>query len=174
MNTPANIFVSDLVRRYDTALRRFLSVRVHPDDIGDLVNECYLRLLMLREPQRVQHPRAFLLTTARNLVRDRWRRRGPEGATSESVVDPNCVAAPEAGPDHWAMQSQLLEMFQTAIAELPPAVATVFMRRRVAGESSQHIAEDLGVTVRTVQKYVAQALAHLNQRLADIVEAEPR
>jgi RNA polymerase sigma-70 factor (ECF subfamily) len=165
MSSVSNFLVADLARRYDSALRHFLKGRASRDEVGELVNECYLRLLALKNPSAIRHPKAFLFTTARNLAADRKRRRVFEVTSTHFPADQDNIVGNEPRPDELASRDELLLHLESALAELPPFTASVFWKRKFEGHSADAIAKDLGVSTRTVQKHLASALFHLHQRL---------
>lgn len=153
-------------------LRRLLHSLLGPDDASELVNECYLRMLSLKEPSLVQEPKAFLLRTARNLAYDRRRRQAIEVTSDSLPAQPDDVAGPTSGPEDWLRFQQLHRDLDEALAAMPELTAQIFRLRRLEGQSSRDIAERLGVTPRTVQKHLVTALVFLEVRLDHHIEAE--
>src|SRR4051812_13298442 len=70
------------VRPHEDMLRNYLMGIARPADIDDLVQESYVRLLRMREQNRVRSPRGLLFTMARNAAHDLFRRRGTAGVTT--------------------------------------------------------------------------------------------
>lgn len=158
-------FVERLRSQYDGALRRLLSTFLEPDDAAELANECYAKMLALKEPQLVREPRAFLLRTARNLALDRKRRLRVEVRSDLTPVEPDEFPSLSPGPDAWLDAERLLRDMELALCDMPPFTAQIFRMRRLEGLSSSQIAADLGVTTRTVQKHLVTALVRLEAQL---------
>lgn len=158
-------FVEDLRRRYDHSLQRFLRGRTPPDEVADLVNECYLRMLAIQDPAGVREPKAFLLRTAHNLAVDRGRRRALEVTSDALPAQPDELPGPAASPEDDARSGQLKGALDFALAELPERTATIFRLRRLQGHSSAAIAAELGLSQRAVQKHLVNALVFLEGRL---------
>ncbi|MCC5870405.1 MAG: sigma-70 family RNA polymerase sigma factor [Gammaproteobacteria bacterium] len=169
MGRSATQFVEELFQRHDSALRRFLTTRVRPDEVPDLANECYLQLLRVADPSSIRHPRAFLMRTASNLAADRARRRAIEVTSDNLPSDPDEFPADSPRPEEVLSSDQLLSRIQEALAELPGVTARIFWKRRIEGISSTRIAFELGVTPRTVQKHIAAALLHLYERVGPLM-----
>ena len=86
---------SEHVHPHEPALRAYLSKRfpLLPDH-DDLVQETYARLLRVNDPDRLDHPKAFLFATARNAAIDLFRRRKrrPQEAMRRYWDNPNVDA----------------------------------------------------------------------------------
>ncbi|WP_333879084.1 RNA polymerase sigma factor [Methylobacter sp.] len=54
-------------------------------DVDDIMQESFLRLSQVPDPETILNPRAFLFTTASNMAVDRHRRR----KTRERHIEPN-------------------------------------------------------------------------------------
>ncbi len=163
-------FVEELRRRYDNSLQRFLRGRTPPDEVADLVNECYLRMLVIKDPLCVQEPEAFLMRTARNLAVDRSRRRALEVTSNDLPAPPDELPGAAASPEEDARAAQLGGELEMALGELPERTATVFRLRRLKGYSSAAIAAELGLGQRAVQKHLADAVVFLEQRLRPFLQ----
>ncbi len=133
-----------------------------------------MKMLLVPNPGLIEHPRAFLLRTARNLLVDRAR-RGAIEVTSEGLPEaPDYMAAQDPGPHDLLATEQLQRALFVALGELPEMTAHIFKLRRIQGFSSVEIAEQLEVTPRTVQKHLASALVALAERLAAFSPELPR
>ena len=63
------------VQPHESALRSWLKVRFAScPDIDDVVQESYIRILRARTTGKIEHPKAYLFSTARNAMLDRLRR----------------------------------------------------------------------------------------------------
>ena len=68
-------FVGSVYERLDSALRGFLMAKLRNEaDADDFAQEVYLRFARIKNHQDIQSEKAFLFTTATNLLRDRSRR----------------------------------------------------------------------------------------------------
>jgi len=164
----APALAEELCRRHDADLRRFLVARVRREEVSDLVQECYLRLLAVDDPAGIRHPRAFLLRIASNLAADRARRRAIEVTSGDAPTDFDALPAPDASLEETLDLDRLVASVDEALATLPEMTARVFRRRRVEGVSSTQIALELGVTPRTIQKHLAVAMVHLYESIGPL------
>lgn len=130
-------------------------------DAADLAQDTFVRVLLKPERVELRTPRAFLRTVARGLVIDHWRREELERAYLESLAH-----LPEADvPSAEARQSvlDLLESIARLLDGLKPKVRSAFLLAQCEGMPHEQIAEELGVSVRSVGRYVAEALFHCYQ-----------
>src|SRR5215813_544660 len=64
-------FAKRAAEHYSAELHRFLARRMHrPQEIEDLVQEVYIRLLKIESGEFVRNPRAYILQTAAHVAHD--------------------------------------------------------------------------------------------------------
>jgi len=152
---------AELLRGYEGALRNFFSRRVGTrDEVDDLVQEAFARLLSSREQRDVAHPVAYLFRIASNLLTDHRRRqaRGRREVEIEPDDDRLAVAPDQEHARHLADLKQRLE---AALAELPDRCREVFVMRRFRNMTTPAIADALGISHRMVQKHITRAMTHI-------------
>ena len=89
------------VQPHEPMLRAWLRSRFRTeDDLDDLVQESYLRLLRARERGEVTSPKAFLFAVARHLALDRCRHREATERRPQHVgrLHGPCVVLPRTAP----------------------------------------------------------------------------
>lgn len=128
------------------------------DDAEDLVQETWLRLTPYWPTNEVRHPKALLLRVASNLAVDLFSRRDRRGKLGEEV----------ANMDGWGVemprQSDELLAKQLVLG-LPQPLRDVFVLSRISGLSNNQIAEQLGISPKTVEKRMTKAKAHCAAQL---------
>jgi len=143
-----------LYRAHGGWLVDFLRRRFGSELAEDLAQETYLRLA--RTPTEPHSPKAFLVTTALNAARDQARRRS---------VRPQLVqdhGLPEPGTPADQAESVLL---QQVVFGLPRNLKTVFLLSRFGGLTYEEIAQQCGVSVKTVEARMTRALKICAARL---------
>ncbi|WP_207884724.1 sigma-70 family RNA polymerase sigma factor [Pseudomonas sp. 30_B] len=159
---PSTSDVQSLYSDHHGWLHRWLRGRLgNAADAADLAQDTFVRVLLKPERSELRTPRAFLRTIARGLVIDHWRREELERAYLDSIAH-----LPEAEvPSAEARQSilQLLETIARLLDGLKPKVRRAFLLAQCEGVPHARIAEELGVSVRSVERYVAEALFHCYQ-----------
>ena len=158
--------LSRLFSETHAALRRYVRDLVRsPEKADEIVQEAFLRTYEHRD--KVEIPRAYLFTAARNLAID--ARRHEHMAQTDSVgdlADLGVVSA--ATPETEALADERARLLRAAIEHLPPQCRAVFALKVFHACSYQEIAERLGISVKTVEKHVGRGLkdthAYLKRR----------
>jgi len=153
---------SEYVQPHERALRAFLANRFPTlSDHDDLVQETYIRILRIEDPDRLVHPKAFLFTTARNVAIDLIRRRsvhpheslsGREDLIELPLLDvqPNVVETME--------RRQLRETLTEALSALPERCRAVMLLRYLDGCSGKEISVRLGISLGTVKGHLLKGV----------------
>lgn len=139
-----------------------------PDQAADVAQDTFLRLLTAKTlPADLAEPRAYLTTAARRLMLDRLRRERIEQAYLEAMAR-TLYAQPQQAPSPEAVMSaiQALAQLAEALATLAPKGREAFLLHYLEDETQPAVAERLGISVRMVQKYLAQGLLRCHQVLA--------
>ena len=126
-------------------------------DAADLAQDTFVRLLQRRIGELAE-PRAYLSTVARGLIIDLWRRRDVERAWLETVAHLPEQQAPS--PETGLLIIESLMAIDNLLDELPAAVREAFLLAQLDGMTCPRIAERLGVSLSTVERYIAKALRH--------------
>lgn len=131
---------------------------VPPADIEDIVQETFVRSFEAEMAQKITHPRAFLLKTARNLALNHVDRSEHRLAVSlEDVAGESTLISSDSVESHLESQEQLL-MFCRAVRELPLQCRRAFLLKKVYGMSQRDIAQYLGISESTVEKHIAKGI----------------
>lgn len=153
-----------LYREHAPRLRRRVGARLRSDEEAhDLVQDAFARLLGATARHALDRPEAFLNRIVRNLLIDRSRRlatRTPHVAISEAIepaVRPTQEDAIEL--------EQMKERYRAAVAALPERMREVFLLHRVEGLGYKEIAATLGISIRTVEWHIAEAIVRIGRGL---------
>ncbi|MCG8909188.1 sigma-70 family RNA polymerase sigma factor [Pseudomonas sp. DP-17] len=159
---PSTFDVQSLYSDHHGWLHNWLRGRLgNAADAADLAQDTFLRVLLRPERVELHTPRAFLRTVARGLVVDHWRRQELERAYLDSIAHLPEAQVPSAEDRHNILQ--LLENIARLLDGLKPKVRRAFLLAQCEGMPHARIAEELGVSVRSVERYIAQALFHCYQ-----------
>jgi RNA polymerase sigma factor (sigma-70 family) len=153
-----------LYRDHAPTLRRRLRARVGSgEDARDLVQEAFARLLGAGSFDRLRQPEAFLNRIVRNLLIDRSRRAAARG--DHVPIDGDVgLAVPPPQADAIEVE-QMRDRYRELVASLPDRMREVFLLHRVEELSYKEIAAQLGISVRTVEWHVAEAILRLSKGL---------
>ncbi|QFU74247.1 RNA polymerase sigma factor [Halioglobus maricola] len=172
-------FIADLVTEHGVPLEKYLARKLgNPEDAAELAQEAFIRLHRLEQPENLDNARAFLYQVATNLAVDQLRRRqlhykylNTEKGMAESgeLHDPNAAGA---SPEQIIGAREKLATIHAAVDELPFKVKQAFLLHRQSGMPYSAIAEQLQVSVSSVEKYILQALKHCRNRLSNLYPPE--
>ena len=149
------------------ALQAFFYRRVRiKSDAADLVQEVYVRMLRVADPQSIRNPEAYLFTVAGNLLRENAladRRQGQSVAAEDAEGTPQLTQIPgfEADLDTERRVARMCEV----IEELSPKCCAAVVMQYRHELSYEEIAARLGVSPRMVKKYLTQALNLFRKRM---------
>lgn len=121
----------------------------------DLLQETYLRVARALSERAIDHLEPFVFQTARNLALDHLRARRIQSRTMLEDVPLDVVqsiAAPLSSAEDAAHAEQMLERLNISLSQLTPRQQQIFILSRLHGHSYLEIAEQLSVSLSTVQK----------------------
>ena len=157
-----------LFRAESPLLVRFLR-RIAPHlSAQDLAQDSFERVCAVA-PETLASPRAYLFRTARNVAIDAARR---EAKGLVRAVDPARLedVADDASPEAARIQADERAALAAALAGLPQHKRLALVLFKGDGWSYKEIGERLGVSPRTVERYVADATAHCQRELRGLRE----
>ena len=134
-------------------------------DCDDILQESFLRLSQVPNPETILNPRAFLFTTASNVAVDRHRRRKTRERFLEPDADLENLANDCLSPERHSEAQQALERLTEWLEELPELHRHAFVLYRIEGCSHAEIAVRLGISVSSSERYVKHALHQIGVRL---------
>src|SRR5690242_6887020 len=145
----------DALHRY---IRRFVR---SSETAKEIVQEAFLRTY--RERESVVTLRAFLFSTARNLAANEFRHRrtverGTWASFAESLTPTECES-PESG----LLRDERNRLVQEAIDRLPPQCRAAFTLRVFHEYSYKEVADQLGISVKTVEKHISRGMRETNR-----------
>ncbi|MCI0601217.1 MAG: sigma-70 family RNA polymerase sigma factor [Beijerinckiaceae bacterium] len=157
----ANTALAGLYRAHASELRCFARRRVGRQEAEDVVQDAYLHLLQRGTAATLDHPRPYLFRIAANLTVDCVRKTNIRlrhaGESLEFVCNAEATPSPEAA----AGGVMDLQRVEASLAELPRLCREAFLLKRIEQLSHAEIARRLGVSVRTVDRYMVKVLDHL-------------
>jgi RNA polymerase sigma-19 factor, ECF subfamily len=148
----ARLFASHqpwLLRR----LRRSLGC---PEDAQDIASDTFVQVIQHPDVGAIVQPEAFLTTIAKRLVARLWRRRAIERAYLDRLSFHAEETAPSAEQHLVAVQT--LQRVDAWLSKLPIPARLAFLYSVMDEMSHEAIAKRLHVSVRTVGRYLHQAM----------------
>lgn len=156
----------ELARAYAErgARLRAITSRAGPEEAADLVQDAFLKTVEAGSKARVEKPVHLLFRIARNAVIDRLRskRRAAILFRAGEEVDAD---DPAANPERILIASERLRRALDCIDHMPPKRREVFLLHRIEGLSYAQIARRAGISIKTVEKHMACAMAQLSREV---------
>jgi RNA polymerase sigma factor (sigma-70 family) len=126
-------------------------------DAEDVVQEAWLWIIPMSAQETIRHPKALLLKVASNIAISRARQSRRRSELLAAYV-------PEVPNAYWADQAETV-LLRQVILGLPQPLRDVFVLSRVGGLTNSQIAEQLGISPKTVEWRMTKALAYCAAQL---------
>ena len=149
--------------------RRLRHILHDADEADDHVAEALARVYAVADFTRVTNGRAYLFQIARNLLVDVARRS--KIIPLHLMADLDLLAADNAHEAGLQARDELRRL-QVIVDGLPPQCRRVFVLRRVHDCSTTEIAEEMGLSVSTVEKHLTKAVMRVMHAIGEQGELE--
>jgi RNA polymerase sigma factor (sigma-70 family) len=160
---PIRSRLDGLARRYYAPLASFFRKRTrNAPEVQDLVQQVFLRLAQSREMGEIHNPDAYIFQTAANTLRDHYRHAAVRNRYLNESLATTDAAASEFSTEHVILAREDLARLIGALRQLPERSRDVLMLRRFEGLKNAEIARLHNISVRSVEKHIAKALAQLS------------
>lgn len=126
-------------------------------DAADIAHDTYVRLMVANTTPSIQEPRRYLCRIANGLAIDLVRRRQIESAYLDALSARPSASMPSE--EERAMAVQALMEVDAMISKLSSNARAALLMLRLEGKSYREIAQALQVSVSSVEKYIASAMA---------------
>ncbi|WP_426149428.1 RNA polymerase sigma factor [Pseudomonas sp. DC3000-4b1] len=136
-----------------TWLRRNIACHHRAEDLSQ---DTFVRLLGRERLAPPREPRAFLLTVAKGLLFDHFRRAALERAYLDALKD--MPESEQPSPEQRQLILQELQLIDRLLGKLSAKARAAFLHSRLDGLGHAEIAERLGVSVPRVRQYLAQGM----------------
>lgn len=160
----AEVRIDALYREQAPRLRRWLDARLRSsEDAHDVVQDAFARLLGSGAREGLRQPEAFLNRIVRNLLIDLSRRAANRMA--HVPIDEANEPETRATQEDAIQLDQMRIRYRAAVETLPPRTREVFLLHRMEGLGYKQIATQLGISIRTVEWHVGEALVRIGKEL---------
>ncbi|TQV76036.1 sigma-70 family RNA polymerase sigma factor [Exilibacterium tricleocarpae] len=150
--------IARIYRDYNGMIRRYLQVNLRSrEDAEDLLQETFVRFQKHQAAADIDKPKNFLFTIARNLMIDRKRHQKVSEVDPAQEIDE--LMDPLSSVERLAAAEEHFGVLCDAVASLPPQCRRVFILRKFYQLSHKEIADQLAISVSTVEKHLALGLA---------------
>lgn len=176
MNYNNKEFVENLINEHSSTLVRFLARRMNSlEDAEDIAQAAFIRLYTIDDPKKLSNAKAFLFQVAANMSIDQLRRKvlhqcylEREGAkASDDGVAAGSTQVEDISLEREMEARETLKNIYASLESLPENPRQAFILNRAKGLTYGEIAEQMGVSVSSVEKYILEALKHLRSALSE-------
>jgi len=156
-----NELLADAYRYHACSLKSYLMRTVDEADAEDLMHDVYLRMASHADLGMIDNMKAFMFTTATNLLRDRWRRANARYAPTLVNFEELNLFAGASDPAEVAGWRESLDLVQTEMGRLPTKSRRAFELNRMGGYSYALTADLMSVSVSMIEKHISLTLGRL-------------
>lgn len=162
-------WVSANVIPFEATLRRKLQKHcATQDEVSDLMQEVYYRILRMESFDHVREPQGFLMQTAKNILKDRLRRDAIVSFEAVADLDDLDIADSAPSPERVALARAELKWVLGIVANLPARCRQVFRARRIYGLSQTETAISLGISENIVEKEMMKGFKLVSQMVSEV------
>ena len=131
----------------------------------EIVQEVFLKVWKNHENLKINTSiQAYLFTIAFNAVKKNFLRKSKEESYKHLLIDEmDADENSKEFEDRYQLVIQKLELF---IAEMPERRRLIFIARKKEGKPVKEIAEELNISVKTVENQITEAMKYLKSRFS--------
>jgi RNA polymerase sigma-70 factor (ECF subfamily) len=149
---------------YFEDVRRYILYRSGDDETAtDVAQETFMRVWEKQMEIDTQRVKGLLLKIAGDLFVSQYRRKQVASNFFNTFKPNNRSLTPE---DEFSFQ-ELVKAYEAALKSMPEKQRTVFLMNRIDELKYKEIADQLGLSVKAIEKRMSQALEHLKIHLKD-------
>lgn len=155
--------------RYYSDLVHFSFNYIHePDASEEIVQEVFLKLWENRHSLEIESSlKSYLLKSVQNRSIDFKRHRQIRQKYTSHVLENPYTS--ERDTENYVLHSELEQKLNSTLDKIPDDISEPFILSRFEGMNYAKIAENLGVSVRTIEVRIGKALGILRQELKDFL-----
>ncbi|MNR77985.1 putative RNA polymerase sigma factor FecI [compost metagenome] len=160
---------SVLVSNYDYLHRRLLRYLGCPEQASDSLQDTWLRLGEMKLPASIKSPEAYVYRVACNLAIDELRSYRPWQYSADSEASMSYLADTAPGPELISEIRSEVNALDRALSALPRRHQDVLKCLRLEDLTRQQVAARHGVSLRSVDTMLRQALDHCADQTGQLV-----
>lgn len=128
----------------------------------DITQDVFFQLWTRGKLSVIQNLPAYLFVSVRNGVFRHFEKESKYASLSDVALE---IETLHERPDSKVLYTEFLKSFGELVDSLPAQQRTIFRMRYEAGLSTQQIADELDLSVKTVRNHLGRALATLRESL---------
>ena len=149
---------------YYNPLANFAKNIVGEKDAEDVVQDVFLKIWHQKSELLMKSPKSFLFRAVYNKCIEKIRRRQIESDYLSSLkISKNT----EGILDEVADTFMLKEKINKSLQQLPPKTREVFVMAKINGLTYREIADELDISVKTVENHMSKAFKQLRELISN-------
>nr|WP_199074889.1 RNA polymerase sigma-70 factor [Pedobacter sp. ASV19] len=158
---------AEIFERYKFILHHHALKKLpYREEVQDIIQEVFATLWTKRESIQIHtNLSGYLYTSLKHSILDHFSRQKVRTKYVESMKSFSAHEQVQLLPDHLIREKQLSVVIEAEINALPEKMRMVFELSRKTYLSHREIAEQLGISEKTVNRQVSNALKILRSRL---------
>lgn len=154
--------LSEIFLQHEQDLFRFLLRRLKCAlTAQDLTHELFVKVTTQHGTPNIRNRKAYLFRMAANLATDHQRSVQNRSALLVEAHDLLWGDVDHRHPERTLIARQELARLEQALAQLPPMSRRIFHLNRYERKTQLDIADELGVSISTVESHIRKVLTHL-------------
>lgn len=156
-----------LFRRYHRALCSHAIRFVYSKELAeDIVSEVFCKFWRTQAYASVSSSfRFYLFRSVRNTAYTHLRSEFKPSIDLENIV--GLESSGELRPDYITQYEETSQRLKVLVEALPPQCRKVFLKSRFEGKRYQEIADEMGISIKTVEVHLVKALSLIRKGLKD-------
>ena len=146
----------------DALVRSLLKMRAKQEDVDDILQETFLRAMNAEKKTTIKSHQGYLFSVSRNLVLEKLTVDSRE-ITME--INDALLDNAEVSAERRMHYRQKFEQFNEALRALPEKKRQAILLRKFYGLSHREIAKKMGVSIPSVEKYIASGIKQCKRTL---------
>ncbi|WP_372648936.1 RNA polymerase sigma factor [Draconibacterium sp.] len=164
----------DVFRLLYPRLKGYCKLFISDDNkVEDLIQETFITLWEKRnsiKPDRSIESYLFVIlrNNCLNFLRNEKLEQTSSSVNIEEVSELQYLYQIDfLGKEEKSLEEQLVESFQVAVDELPDKMRQVFTLCKIEGKKQKEVAEEMGISIKMVEKHIAKAKEQIRKKLVD-------
>ncbi|WP_077341849.1 RNA polymerase sigma factor [Pseudocolwellia agarivorans] len=158
-------YIDQLYREHGKELNRLVRriFGIGPPDPEDLVQEAFSNMLLNKNIQNIEHPKAYLVRSAINLGRNYQSKHHSkiQDFIDDALQSVDESISPEGSPEDIYSLDERVKSVTTAIDKLTHKQKDIVVRSRIHGETYEQIKQSTGWSLADISRQLKDALRTL-------------
>lgn len=146
----------------------------NPADAEEVLQDAYLAFDRAQSEKPIENPAGYLMRIALNLAVDRMRQDNSRRMREKSWTDQrfgyrpgSSIGVTEISPERELAGKNELKNLARYLEELSPQVRKAFILHKINGLSHAETANQMSLSVSTVEKHIMKAMKHVLAKMPD-------